>query len=92
MHFIIIMHCCMFFNTTLVCFDKKSNGKKTSTTTSFHPNVFGYMEHSLKPLQPIEEVVVEVFFFFNFPNFVTLKNSSRRCFSCSVLFKNMTPR
>jgi len=40
------------------------------------------MEHLLKPLQPIEKVVVEVFLKF-FPNFVALKASSRSCYPCS---------
>jgi hypothetical protein len=49
------------------------------------------MEHllkpSLKPLQPIEEVVAK-FFLKILPNFVTLKTSTRRCSPCSALLEH----
>jgi hypothetical protein len=74
-----------------VRFDNKSTEKETSPTTSSCPIFFSYMEHPLKPLlkplHPIDEVVVEVFFK-NFPHFVTLKTSTKtfsiRCSPCSV--------
>jgi hypothetical protein len=59
--------------------------KKTFATTSARPFFFSYMEHPLKPLQRIEEVVVEVFW----SNFVTLKTSARRCSPCSDIFEHI---
>jgi hypothetical protein len=51
------------------------------------------MENMLKPLQPIEEVVAEVFLK-TFPNFVTLKPSAktfaRRCSPCSGFVSPMS--
>jgi hypothetical protein len=41
------------------------------------------MEHPLKPLLQIVEVVVEVFLKI-LPNIITLKTSTTRCFPCSV--------
>jgi hypothetical protein len=74
-HFIILMYRCVFFNTAPVCFDKKTPKKKKPLLQPPPAQIFfSYIEHLLKPLQPIEEVVAEVFLKI-FPNFVTLKTS-----------------
>jgi hypothetical protein len=59
---------------TPVCFDNKSTEKNICYNLC-PPNFFIYREHPLKPLQPIEEVVANIFLNF-FPNFVTLKSSA----------------
>jgi hypothetical protein len=82
------MHQSGFFKSALLCFDNKSTEKK-NLHYNFHPtNFFCYMEHLLKPPHSIVKVVAEDFLKF-FPNFVTLKTSSktfaRRCSPCSVI-------
>jgi hypothetical protein len=61
---------CVCFNTATVRFDKKRTKKnkkiiiiiiKASATTSARPKKISYIEHLLKYLQPIEDLVGEVF-------------------------------
>jgi hypothetical protein len=68
----------VFVNIALVRFNKNNTEKKTFTKTSIHLMFFSYMEHLLKPLYPIEEVITE-FFLKILTNFVTAKTSAKIC-------------
>jgi hypothetical protein len=72
MHFIILMYRCYFFNINTGAFSYETCQKKNFCYNLRLPNFFSYIEHLLKPLQLIEEVVLEGFLKKN-SNLVALK-------------------